>query len=78
MIVSGWGMDIQVGTDRHRYLWAVRQECLDIDQCPAYDGDPSVVLCVGDSTVPQNSACHGDSGGNENYTKNTCSGSRSS
>ena len=69
-VVSGWGKD----RPKHpnlplelvpatRFLQAVRQECLSIDECKTYTDDPSLVFCVGDPKNPTNSPCQGDSGG---------------
>ena len=70
LIVSGWGkttvwglVDNDVTHRYNRFLWAVKQECVDIDECTAYEGDKVAVLCVGDLKEPRNGAFHGDSGG---------------
>ena len=65
LIVSGWGLDMSNGPPpkTNRYLHAVKQECLDVEECPSIKADDGVLLCVGDSTTPVNSACMGDSGG---------------
>ena len=64
LIVSGWGKDYY--RDRwnvKRHLWGVEQQCVNVDKCTRYTGDPNVILCVGDSEEHANSACYGDSGG---------------
>ena len=69
-VASGWGRD----RPKHpgvplalisatRFLKAVRQECLSIDECKTYTDDSSHVFCVGDPKSPTNSPCQGDSGG---------------
>ena len=69
MIVSGWGRRVvwvspnAVERKHNRFLWAVKQECVDIDQCNAYQGDKEAALCVGDLSKPRNSVFQGDSGG---------------
>ena len=70
LIVSGWGEDGSgvslpgAKVLRHRYLWAVKQECVDVEMCTIYHGnDKNAVLCVTDKEQSSNSACHGDSGG---------------
>ena len=70
LVVSGWGKTIVWGlvdndvTERYnRFLWAVNQECIDIDECTAYEGDKEAALCVGDLDEPRNGAYRGDSGG---------------
>ena len=69
LVVSGWGdtiiWDGQYHTVRRNnyFLWAVKQQCFDIDKCDAYSGEKEAALCVGDLNEPRNSAYHGDSGG---------------
>ena len=63
LVVSGWGEDHYNPFKIVRHLWAVEQECLNVTECISHTGDPQVILCVGDSKKPANSACHGDSGG---------------
>ena len=70
LIVSGWGkaiiwglVDNDVNERYNRFLWAVKQECVDIDECTAYEGDKEAALCVGDLDEPRNGAYRGDSGG---------------
>ena len=69
LVVSGWGLSIiwvapnEVRYRRNRFLWAVKQECLDIAQCDSYTGIEKDVLCIGDLSESRNSAYKGDSGG---------------
>ena len=73
LVVSGWGQSIIWKNDpygvpdyffrRNRFLWAVKQQCLDTTQCENYEGDPADALCVGDLSESRNSAFEGDSGG---------------
>ena len=63
LIVSGWGLDGHNRT-KHNQLWAVYQECLPLDRCAISEEQKGQMLCVGDSEQPRNSACMGDSGGN--------------
>ena len=69
-VISGWGVDqpknpnVPFGqAPSSRFLQAVRQECLSIDECIRKDYDQALVWCVGDSTNSQNAGCKGDSGG---------------
>ena len=66
LILSGWGADV-TRPYRSFYtitdLWAVKQECLNITECPKYVGKKDVMLCVGDPENSLNSGCMGDSGG---------------
>ena len=70
LIVSGWGFDghtMNITTEtavKHNRLWAVYQECLPLDRCTTSEETKGQLLCVGDSEQPRNSACVGDSGGN--------------
>ena len=72
LIVSGWGNEILRNVDEfdiiarneHRYLWAVKQTCVDIDQCTAHTGNQDAIICTKGPTDRRDSACHGDSGGN--------------
>ena len=70
LIVSGWGYDghtMNITTEtavKHNRLWAVYQECLPLDRCTTSEETKGQLLCVGDSEQPRNSACVGDSGGN--------------
>ena len=69
LIVSGWGRRlVWVGPNavkaiKNRFLWGVKQECVDIDRCDAYQGDKEAALCVGDLSEPRNFVFFGDSGG---------------
>ena len=69
LIVSGWGDSIiwdapnKVRFRGNRFLWAVKQECLDVTECDNYTGDKEDVLCIGDLSESRNSAYVGDSGG---------------
>ena len=73
LIVSGWGKAIIWKNDpngvpdyffrNNRFLWAVKQQCLDTTQCDNYEGDQKDALCVGDLSESRNSAFEGDSGG---------------
>ena len=73
LVASGWGQSIIWKKDPHgvsdyllrnnRFLWAVKQQCLDTTQCENYQGDQADALCVGDLSESRNSAFQGDSGG---------------
>ena len=70
-VISGWGVDRPKNLDvpflqapSSRFLQAVRQACLRIDECIKKDYNQALVWCVGDPTNPQNAGCSGDSGGN--------------
>ena len=63
LIVSGWGQDIYDTKRPGTKLYAVKQECVSLSECPSYQGDETYDLCVTDSGDRRNSACHGDSGG---------------
>ena len=74
LVISGWGETIIWKYDPdgvynlqftryNRYLWAVKQQCLDITQCHNYEGDQKDALCTGDLNESRNSAYRGDSGG---------------
>ena len=74
LVVSGWGKSIIWKNDpygvipdyffrQNRFLWAVKQQCLDTTQCQYYEGDQADALCVGDLSESRNSAFKGDSGG---------------
>ena len=65
MIACGWGRDIYNRFRKLNKLYAVKQQCLDISECPDYVGEQKYTLCVGDLEDPRNSACGGDSGGNK-------------
>ena len=70
LIVSGWGKERLKSsnnvfyTEYHNYLWAVKQRCIDVDQCPRYLGDKDAVICAGGLTDERDSTCAADSGGN--------------
>ena len=82
LVMSGWGETIIWKYDPdgvhnlqftryNRYLWAVKQQCLDTTQCQCldttqcddYEGDQKDALCTGDLSESRNSAYRGDSGG---------------
>lgn len=71
LVVSGWGVDWLNEIKAHNYLWAVKQECLETEECEHIRGDPKVQLCIGDKEDDTNSACKGDSGGPLTYTNTT-------
>ena len=74
LVVSGWGID-NTRSRSKRYLWAVKQKCLNISMCQmcANVGNMSfcyspyrysrIVLCVGGIEDGLNGPCTGDSGG---------------
>ena len=76
LIVSGWGASIiwdnpnDVRVRANRFLWAVKQECLDITECDSYTGEEKDVLCIGDLSESRNSAFKGDSGGKNRFKSN--------
>ena len=63
LTLSGWGVD--AFSESHHVLWAVKQEWLNITECPFYQFVPQdcPILCVGDKNDPRNSGYWGDSGG---------------
>ena len=69
LVVSGWGYTlVSEGSNlpekrKRRFLWAVKQQCVSIDECESYVGNKKNVLCVTDLSEPKNSAFVGDSGG---------------
>ena len=69
LIASGWGKRViwvgsnAVETKCNRFLCAVKEECVDIDQCNAYQGDKEAALCVGELSEPRSFVFRGDSGG---------------
>ena len=69
LVVSGWGRTLVWEGSNHttirdnRFLWAVKQQCVSIDECESYVGNKKDVLCVTDLSDPRNSAFVGDSGG---------------
>ena len=79
MVVSGWGMtwldDWTEGQGSRFLMASEQQKCLDAEKhCPSRANETPQYkdgfICSGDleapnSTITENSACHGDSGGNE-------------
>ena len=79
MVVSGWGMtwldDWTEGQGSRFLMASEQQKCLDAEKhCPSRANETPQYkdgfICSGDleapnSTITKNSACHGDSGGNE-------------
>ena len=64
LILSGWGRDVYNLSRSLDKLWAVKQQCLNVtEECTLFEGDPSLVLCMGDKEQTLNSGCNGDSGG---------------
>ena len=70
LTLAGWGADPYLGDPPldpyyHPILWAVKQECLDINQCNVFShlSNDGPILCVGDKNDPRNTAFFGDSGG---------------
>ena len=63
LVSSGWGFDRTRPYRSHRYLWAVKQQCLSNDKCPDHARFEGAMICVGDDEDSRNSACNGDSGG---------------
>ena len=67
MVISGWGADAYGGrpSGKNNTLWTVKQQCLVDSKCDGngrvFKGD--VMVCAGDKAEPNNSACHGDYGG---------------
>ena len=61
LVISGWGKSFFGRSNR--FLWAVKQQCVSLDQCKSYVGNKKAALCVTDLSEPRNSASHGDSGG---------------
>ena len=71
-VISGWGVDRPKTLNvfetifdsmSSRFLQAVRQDCLSIDDCIEKNYDQALVWCIGDLANPQNAGCKGDSGG---------------
>ena len=64
LTLAGWGNDPYLN-EHHSTLWAVKQECLDINKCTYFNNasNDGPILCIGDKNDPRNSAFHGDSGG---------------
>ena len=63
LVLSGWGLDSTRFYRSKRYLWAVKQQCLNITACPYAAGYEGAMICIGDEADSRNSACDGDSGG---------------
>ena len=61
LVISGWGKSFFGRSNR--FLWAVKQQCVSLDQCESYVGNKKAALCVTDLSEPRNSALFGDSGG---------------
>ena len=74
LVVSGWGDDSTRSRSK-RYLWAVKQKCLNMSMCRMCIGgimsmcfqspynDSRIALCVGGIEDGLNGSCGGDSGG---------------
>jgi len=69
LTLAGWGDDPYLN-EEHHILWAVKQECLDINKCNRFSHLPNdgPIVCVGDKKDPRNSGFVGDSGGPLTYT----------
>ena len=85
LVASGWGTyplwgnsvpffeygSIKLGELEHKFLWAVKQKCVDIENCnkhndPNMTVNPDKIMCVaGPSSGGINGPFYGDSGGNE-------------
>ena len=74
LVVSGWGRTLtwsgqgthkitHIRERKNRFLWAVKQECVNANQCELYSGDKNAVLCITDLGNTKNAAYVGDSGG---------------
>ena len=69
LTLSGWGYDPYLNPGLiqppHHILWAVKQECLNINDCNRFNYLPNngPILCVGDRNDPRNGGYKGDSGG---------------
>ena len=78
LIVSGWGAEREPSRERrgrpprsaafnpirHRFLWAVKQKCIDTAQCTNNYWDKDSIICAEGQKDIRDSVCHGDSGGN--------------
>ena len=72
LIVSGWGTERLPNTTvveqrDHRFLWAVKQKCVDAEQCTMIqllDWDKDSIICAKGQKDIRDSVCKGDSGGN--------------
>ena len=67
LVISGWGKAF-IGR-KNRFLWAVKQQCVSVDQCESFVGNKKAALCVTDLSEPRNSAFFGDSGGKKQLFK---------
>ena len=64
LFVSGWGRERQSSNYiQHQYLWAVKQNCVDIDKCTSYNGERDAIICAGGPKDLRDTSCIGDSGG---------------
>merc|ERR1719167_1520656 len=90
LVASGWGAyaawgesvpyfdygSIMLGELPHKFLWAVKQKCVDMEQCNNvikklnFTIDDSLLCVVGPGSGGINGALFGDSGGPLTYTKN--------
>ena len=80
LVVSGWGDPVGYFGEsllhwfEHRFLWSVKQRCLDVEGCLDIDedgqifGNPDALLCATGSSNGINSPFFGDSGGPLTYT----------
>ena len=67
LIASGWGAEIIrktggfeiIGKKNHRYLWAVKQNCVDIGQCTRHTGNKDAIICTKGPTDARDGACYG-------------------
>ena len=69
LIVSGWGNErpprsTNFTSRSHRFLWAVKQKCVDTAQCTNNYWDKDSIICAEGQKDIRDSVCHGDSGGN--------------
>ena len=69
LIASGWGLERQGPNEqirpiKHQYMWAVTQECFDVDACTGYTGEKRAIICAGGPKDARDTSCSGDSGGN--------------
>ena len=77
LIAGGWGHGIpkEGGYNYYhnrwsRYLWAVKLQCLSLDNCGfPRKSDLRSYLCVGDPNEHRNSECYRDGGGPLTYTQ---------
>ena len=80
MIASGWGRTVgyfghsHLNRFKHRFLWAVKQRCLDVDRCldilpgETSTGNSDALICAAGSANGINAPYEGDSGGPLSYT----------